>query len=266
MMAHDEPGAGSASGPSKEETNVKKAIIAVSFGTTHADAEASCIRPVEDALRRAFPDWEVRRAWTSRMIARRLKARGEDVENETEALERLRGEGAEAIAFVPTHMISGQEYRRVVEAAGGLPVSRPLLDGEADLKWMAALLDGIAEAEGRTLLVMGHGTEDAADATYARLREVLTGRVKLACVEGKYALEGILDELEAVPGKALTLMPLMLVAGDHAKNDLAGEDEDSWQSRLRARGFDTRARLEGLGAIEAVREQFVEKARVAVGN
>ena len=245
---------------------MKKAIVAISFGTTHSDAEASCIRPVEDALRTAFPDWQVCRAWTSRMIARRLKARGEDVENEAEALERLRREGTDEIVLVPTHMIPGQEYRRVLAAADGLPVSAPLLADDGDLDWMAALLDGIARREGRTLLVMGHGTEDAADETYARLRARLTARVKLACVEGKYALDGILDDLEAVPGKALTLMPLMLVAGDHAKNDLAGDEEDSWRSRLLARGFDVRCRLEGLGALEAVQGRFVEKARAIIGE
>lgn len=245
---------------------MKKAIVAISFGTTHSDAEASCIRPVEDALRTAFPDWQVCRAWTSRMIARRLKARGEDVENEAEALERLRREGTDAIVLVPTHMIPGQEYRRVLAAADGLPVSAPLLADDGDLDWMAALLDGIARREGRTLLVMGHGTEDAADETYARLRARLTARVKLACVEGQYALDGILDDLEAVPGKALTLMPLMLVAGDHAKNDLAGDEEDSWRSRLLARGFDVRCRLEGLGALEAVQGRFVEKARAIIGE
>ena len=240
---------------------MKKAIVAVSFGTTHRDAEASCIRPVEAALCAAFPDWEIRRAWTSRIIARRLAARGETVENETEALERLRSEGYERIAFVPTHMIRGQEYERVTAVASGLPVSAPLLDTGEDLKWMAALLDGIAVQAGRPLLVMGHGTDHAADTTYARLRAALTDRVKLACVEGRHALNGVMDELEAVPGRALTLMPLMLVAGNHAKNDLAGDEGDSWKNRLEARGFDIRLRLEGLGASAAVQQRFVEKAR-----
>jgi len=245
---------------------MRKAIITVSFGTTHADAEASCIRPVEDALRAAFGDWEVCRAWTSRIIARRLAARGEKVENEVEALARLRAEGVERIAFVPTHMIPGQEYERVRAVAGELPVSAPLLAEDRDLDWMAGLLDGIAAGEGRTLLVMGHGTDHAANGIYARLRERLTGRVRLACVEGDLALDGILDDLEAVPGKALSLMPLMLVAGDHAKNDLAGDGPDSWRSRLLARGFDVRLRLQGLGALEAVQRRFVEKAREAVGE
>jgi len=245
---------------------MKKAIIVVSFGTTHGDAEAACIRPVEAALAAAFPDRMVCRAWTSRIIARRLAARGEAVENEAEALSRLRREGYGNIAFVPTHMIRGQEYERVVAVADGLPVSAPLLDTDEDLKWMAGLLDGIAAEEGRTLLVMGHGTDHAADATYARLREALSDRVKLACVEGRHALEGILEELEAVPGKRLTLMPLMLVAGDHAKNDLAGDAPDSWKNVLLERGFDVRTRLTGLGALEAVQQRFVAKAVCQLQN
>lgn len=243
---------------------MKKAIIVVGFGTTHADAEASCIRPVERALAAAFPDRDVHRAWTSRIVARRLAARGETVENETEALARLRAEGCGDIAFVSTHMIRGKEYERVLAVAAGLPVSAPLLDTEGDLEWMAGLLDGIAAAEGRALLVMGHGTDHAADETYARLRTVLTDRVKLACVEGRHALEGILDALEDVPGKALTLMPLMLVAGDHAMNDLAGDAPDSWKNILLSRGFDVRARLTGLGALEPVQRRFVEKAGAAL--
>ena len=243
---------------------MNKAIIVVSFGTTYGDAEAGCIRPVERALAEAFPGREVCRAWTSRIIARRLAARGEAVENEVEALERLRREGCEDIVFVPTHIIRGQEYERVTAVADGLPVSAPLLDNDADLKWMAGLLDGIAAEEGRTLLVMGHGTDHVADETYARLRSVLTDRVKLACVEGRHALDGILDALEAVPGKRLTLMPLMLVAGDHARNDLAGDASDSWKSILLARGFDVRARLTGLGALKSVQRRFVEKAGEAM--
>ena len=243
------------------ECDMKKAIIAVSFGTTHQDAAENCILPVENALRTAFEGWEVFRAWTSRIILRRMRERGEAVMGVDEAIARLRGEGCESICLASTHVIRGREYEMLVAAAGGLPVSAPLLDTEADLIWMAGLLDGIAEAEGRTLLVMGHGTDHASDETYARLRAHLTDRVKLACVEGKYGLDGIMDDLECVPGKRLTLMPLMLVAGDHAKNDLAGDGEDSWKSRLIGRGFDVALRLQGLGSLEAVQRRIVEKVR-----
>lgn len=245
---------------------MKSAIIAVSFGTTHSDAEAGCIAPVEDALRAAFPDRQVRRAWTARFIRAALERRGEHVDGVSEAIARLRAEGFSNIALASTHIIRGREYALAEAEAEGLPLSAPLLDGEDDLLWMAELLDGIAREEGRTLLVMGHGTDHAANAVYAGLRQRLSPRVKLACVEGEYGLDGLWDALEAVPGKRLTLMPLMLVAGDHAKNDLAGEGEDSWRSRLLARGFDVALRLRGLGSLEAVRRRIVEKARAAAGG
>ena len=244
---------------------MKDALLTVSFGTTHEDAEQSCIRPVEDALRAAFPDWEVCRAWTSRIIVRRMAARGTVIENEQEAINRLRSEGREKIVIASTHIIPGQEYDRLTEAAGDLPVSAPLLSTEDDLMWMAGLLHDVAYEEGRTLLVMGHGTEHRADAVYAGLRAALPETVKLACVEGEYGLEGILDDLEAVPGRRLTLMPLMLVAGDHAKNDLAGDD-DSWKTRLLARGFDVNVRLQGLGALQPVQQRIVEKVGRIIRN
>lgn len=240
---------------------MKKAIIVVSFGTTHGDAEEACIRPVEDAVRKAFPEYELSRAWTSRIIVKRLKARGIAIENEVEALARVKEAGFDEIAMVSTHIIPGQEYDRLKEAAGDVPVSAPLLADEDDLRWMAGLLGNIASEEGRTLLVMGHGTEHRANATYLALRSLLPENVKLACVEGDLTLDGIMNELEKVPGKRVTLMPLMLVAGDHAKNDLAG-DEDSWKTTLLARGFDVALRLEGLGALPAVQARIVEKTRV----
>ena len=241
---------------------MNKTLLTVSFGTTHADAEAAFIRPVEAALQAAFPDWHVSRAWSSRIIVKRLRERGAMIETEAEAIARLRGEGA-AIAIAATHIIPGQEYDRLLAAAEDLPVSAPLLAEEADLAWMAALLDEIAVEEGRTLLVMGHGTEHRANEIYARLRAHLSERVRLACVEGTLGLSGILPELEAVPDRKLTLMPLMLVAGDHAKNDLAGNG-DSWKTRLLARGFDIALRLQGLGAHPAVQRRIVEKARAVV--
>lgn len=244
---------------------MKRAILAVSFGTTHKDAERSCICPVEAALAAAFPGWEVFRAWTSRMIIRRVAARGAVIEDEQAALARLRAEGYDKIAVASTHIIPGQEYDRVREAAGALPVSEPLLNDAADLRWMAGLLSDIARQEGRALLVMGHGTEHRANTVYAGLRAELPETVKLACVEGEYGLEGIWDDLEAVPGKRLTLMPLMLVAGDHAKNDLAG-DEDSWKTRLRARGYDVNVRLQGLGALAPVQRRIVENVGRIVGD
>ena len=240
---------------------MKKSILAVSFGTSYAEAEQSCICPVEDALKRSFPEYEVRRAYTSRKIMKKLRGQGICIDNEAEALEKLRAEGYEQIAVVPTHILHGIEYEMVTEAAGDIPVSEALLENENDLNWMAELLSRIAEEEKQPMLLMGHGTEHAADETYARMREKLPGNVFLACVEGKHSLEALLPELEKLEEKKLALMPLMLVAGDHAHNDMAGDEEDSWKSILEAKGFELRIRMQGLGALEAVQQRFVQKAK-----
>ena len=144
-------------------------------------------------------------------------------------------------------------------AAGDLPVSEPLMNDEADLEWMARRMGEIAGEEGRRTLFMGHGTDHAADETYVRLRALLPENAFLACVEGAHRLETILPRLDALKEKKLALAPLMLVAGDHAHNDLAGDHEDSWLSILTGRGFDVTVRMQGLGADEKVQARFVEK-------
>lgn len=242
---------------------MKKAMLAVSFGTSYAEAEESCIRPVEEALAKAFPDHDLRRAYTSRKIIKKLRGQGIDVDNETEALKKLRAEGYEEISVVPTHILNGLEYEKVKTAAKGLALSEPLLESEDDLDWMAELLGEIAAEEGRSLLMMGHGTEHAADETYARLRTRLPEGVYLACVEGEHSLQKLLPQLNVLEKKELTLMPMMLVAGDHAHNDMAGEDADSWRSILEDQGFDLKIRMQGLGALPKTQQRFVQKAKKA---
>lgn len=243
---------------------MKKALGIVSFGTSYKDAERSCICPIERAIAEAFPAWETHRAFTSRMIGRKMKARGEQIENEIEMIERLKAGGYEEIALATTHIIPGFEYEKLLNAAGTLKVSEPLIVHEEDEAWMAGLLEEIAAEEECALLAMGHGTDHIADATYVRIREKLSGSVFLACVEGAHTLETVLPELERLRSRRIVLMPLMLVAGDHAQNDLAGDEEDSWKSILRARGFDVRVRMQGLGALEAVQQRYVEKVRKVI--
>ena len=245
---------------------MNKALLVVSFGTSYDQARESCIAPVERALAAAFPERRFARAFTSRFIARKLRGRGEDILNEAEALEMLRGEGCDDILVAPTHLIPGAEYEKLLAAAAGGKIARPLLDTEEDLVRMAALLGDIARQEGRPLVMMGHGTDHAADGVYLRLREKLPGGVFLACVEGSHSLEEILPALDRLPERKLAIMPLMLVAGDHAHNDLAGDGPDSWKSILEARGFDVHPRLQGLGALEGIQELFVEKAEKAVSH
>lgn len=243
---------------------MKRSILVVSFGTSYPEAERSCILPIETILKEAFPGHCVRRAFTSRIIIEKLRKRGETIDSETEALEHLRQEKYEEITIVPTHILRGIEYELVCEAAGGLPVSEPLLDTQEDLRWMADLLGRIAAEEGHPILMMGHGTEHVADETYARLRNQLPEGVYVACVEGAHGLEEQLASLKCLPKRMLTLVPLMLVAGEHASNDMAGDAPNSWKSVLTQHGFDVRIRMQGLGALPSVQQRFLEKAKKVI--
>lgn len=245
---------------------MKQALLVVSFGTNYADAEQSCIRPVEEALRRAFPEFEMHRAFTSRMILRKKREQGQCVESEEEALARLTAEKYEKIVVVPTHIIPGGEYEKVRAAAKDCIVSTPLLCEEEDLDWMADLLASIGREADRPIVWMGHGTDHAANEIYARLREKLPPSLDLACLEGAFSLDALLPKLNGLSERKLTLMPLMLVAGGHARKDLAGDAENSWKSILTAQGFDVRVRLQGLGALPAVQQRFVEKVRRALND
>jgi len=179
-------------------------MLAVSFGSSGAQAGQNCIRPIAAALQWAFPEHELRCAYSSRSIINRLWGRGEVVESETEALLRLRAEGFAEIAVMPVYIIRGAEYEWVRAAAGSCWVSEVLLENEEDLTWMAEVLCGIFAEEGRPLLVMGHGSGHVGDESYSRLRERLPEGVYLACVEGENTLEALLPELESLQEKNST--------------------------------------------------------------
>lgn len=240
---------------------MKKALGVVSFGTSDREAEESCIFPIERTVAKAFPEYEVQRAFTSRLVGRIKRGRGDAVENETELLRRLRAEGYEEIALVATHVIPGGEYEKLLKSAEGVSVSEALLSCEDDEAWMAGLLESIAAEEQSALLVMGHGSDYTADEIYLHIQWRVSGNVFVACVKGERTLESVLPELERLEEKKIVLMPLMLVAGEHAKNDLAGDGEDSWKSILTQLGFDVRVRLQGLGELRAVQQRYVDKAR-----
>lgn len=240
---------------------MKRAILAASFGTSHGDALEGGIAPIETALRAAFPGWDVFRAFTSPRIRMALRRRGMDIEGCGPMLARLRAQGYEDVRVVSTHVIAGEEYEKLVREADGTPVSRPLLDAPEDYLAVAALFNARAGAAGCPLLLMGHGTEHIADQSYARLRKLLDPGVFLACVEGAFSLSEILPALKRQETRRLRLMPLMIVAGDHARNDMAGDGPESWKSILTAEGFSVEARLEGMGGMPEIQKMFVAKAR-----
>ena len=260
---------------------MKQALLAVSFGTTHHDTLEKTIAAIERDLGAAFPERDLYRAFTSGMIIRRLKERdGMDIDNTAQALERLAAEGYTDVVLQSTHVMNGEERDKMMAQAlpfagrfEKLSVGAPLLTEVEDYHEVAKALDESLPAKeaGTALVYMGHGTEHHANAVYALLEYVLhdMGRtdVHIGTVEGYPGFDEVCRRLEEQGDvKHVVLLPLMVVAGDHAKNDLAGDEEDSWKMQLEAKGYAVRCILEGLGENPGIREIFVRHAREAAGT
>lgn len=257
---------------------MKKAILAVSFGTSYPDTLRQTIEATEQTLAQAFPGWEVFRAFTSGMIIRKLRQRdGVEIETVAQAMQRLEAEGYTHVAVQSTHVMHGEEYEKMLSQLEPfrmrmqVSVGMPLLHEEADYAAVAeALLNWLPPLEGdEALVLMGHGTTHFANSAYAQMEHMLQqrcDRVFLATVEGYPTLDSVERQLAKRPEiRRLMLAPFMLVAGDHARNDMSG-DEDSWASQLQNAGYPVRCVLKGLGECPAVRMLFAEHCRRAVEN
>ena len=256
---------------------MRTAVLAVSFGTTHLDALRADIVPVEEALADAFPGCPVYRAFTSGVVRRRLRERQNmHVDSVEEALARIRSDGMGRVVVQPTLLLPGEEYDGLcaaLPAADGLEVraGRPLLYGEDDLDGViAALRQAYPVGEDTALLLMGHGTAHAANALYEamarRLRALPGAAVRLCTVEGVPTFEDAAAELAALGRPRALLVPLLLAAGDHAKNDMAGPAPGSLRARLEAAGLRTACVLGGLGRLDGIRALYVRRALQAAGG
>ena len=279
----------------------EKELLVVSFGTSFNESRATDIKGVEDALQAAFPDWSVRRAFTAQIIINHVQARdGEKIDNVEQALDRAVANGVKTLVIQPTHLMHGAEYDELVAAADAykdkidtIVISEPLL-GEvgADASVINADKETVAKAvtaeavaaadyadltaadEGKTAFVfMGHGTAHTAKVTYsqmqAQMNELGYKNVFIGTVEGEPEETACEEVIKAVADAGYTnvvLRPLMVVAGDHANNDMAGEDEDSWVSMFNASGkfekVDTQ--IAGLGRIADVQALYVAHAQAAI--
>ena len=246
---------------------MKKAVVCVSFGTS-VPAGRENITAVENVLRQSAHDRVFISAFTSGVIRRLLRERGEVVRSVAEALEELWEQDVTEVLVQPTHILCGHEYDKLKREAEPwrdrfevLRIGRPLLTDTGDLQTLAAGLSAAYPARaGETLVLFGHGTDHTANMVYPALQTVfhLSGRpdVLVGTVEGWPAFEDVLAQLKARNGKCVHLVPLMLVAGDHALNDMAGADTGSWKSRLEAEGFTVRATLRGLGLLPEVQTMY----------
>ena len=253
---------------------MKQAVVCVSFGTS-VPAGRENITAVENVLRRTARDRMFVSALTSGVIRRTLRKQGETVYSVPEALEELRKRDITEVLLQPTHILWGHEYDKLRREAEpwrdkfeSLNFGKPLLTDTEDLRALAAALSGACPAgNGETLVLFGHGTDHAANLVYPALQTAfhLAGRrdVLVGTVEGWPAFEDVLAQLRERSEKRVHLLPLMLVAGDHALRDMAGEEPESWKSRLEAEGFAVRATLRGLGLVPEVQALYrahLEKA------
>lgn len=251
---------------------MKQALVCVSFGTTVANGRTD-LMAVESALQQVAPDVPFFRALTSRIIRKRLAARGEVAHSLPEALETLAAAGYTDVAVQPTHLLYGYEYDKIkAEIApylarfSRLVLGNPLLADTHDLQAVAEALGKVYPARPEeALILMGHGTEHFAGVVYPALQSTfaLQGRTDtfVATVEGWPTLEDILPQICAAGYRKAHLVPLLLVAGDHACHDMAGETPDSWKSRLEAAGFTVRCTLEGLGRLPAIQQLYCDKLK-----
>jgi len=247
---------------------MEKGIIVVSFGTSYKETREKCIESIENQIRDTFKDHKVVRAFTSNFIIKKLKERdGIHVDTIHEAIEALKVDGIKEIYVQPLHVIPGFEYEKVQMAVKmanhdketTVKLGMPLFNEEHDYdEVISAINESLPKTgDGEGVVLMGHGTEHFANACYsmlqAKYRDVRQN-VHIANVEGYPELDHILDSLKQY--KKITLMPLMIVAGDHAQNDMAGDEEDSFKSILEDEGIEVECILEGLGENKGIQKIF----------
>lgn len=256
--------------------NKNTALIVTSFGTTHTDALEKCVASTERAIASHFPDIPMYRAFTSQIVIRRLKEKhGIEVDNLKQALERVQKDGFKNVVIQPTLILSGIEYDLVCKAAQGFPelktsVGKSLITGECDCEAVAGIImRGNSLNENEALVLMGHGTEHAANAIYEQMQAVFDRSgypAYIGTIEGEPNFEDAVEKLAAVKASRAKLLPLMFVAGDHAKNDMAGDNEDSLRSLVEKAGIEAEPIIRGLGENAEVQSLFASRAEEALAE
>lgn len=263
----------------KDKTAADTAILVVSFGTSYNESRDLTIGAIEEAIAKAFPDYQVRRAFASQIIIDKLKERdGLEIDNVKEALDRAFEDGIKNLVVQPTHLMDGHEYTDLANALkdyegkfSQVVLGEPLLSGDDDFDAVVkAITDKTSSYDdGQTAICfMGHGTEADSNGIYSKLQEKLIGAGFENYYIGTVEAEPTLDDVIAAcrengSYKKVVLEPLMVVAGDHANNDMAGDEDDSWKSVLEKEGYEVECLLEGLGQVEDIQNIYVEHTQAA---
>lgn len=245
---------------------MKKAILAVSFGTTYDYTRKATIGAIENEIKNSFDDYIVERAFTSSVVINKLKERGISVSSVKEALERLYDNGVDRVIVQPTHIIGGYEYEKIIagvetfnKSFKELVISAPLLYNNSDYKTMAEFIDENFGDYNGTVIFMGHGSEHSSDNAYKMLQNHLKSKnIFIATVEGSIGLEDIIKNINT---KNVLLAPFMVVCGDHGNNDLI-----KWKYILEERGFNPELCLKGLGEYAKVRNIYISHIKYAINR
>ena len=274
-----ETGDASLDDPRNQDGIGEKELLVVSFGTSYNDSRRLTIGAIEAAMAEAFPDWSVRRAFTSQIIIDHVASRdGVAIDNVTQALDRAVDNGVKTLVVQPTHLMNGLEYEELMstlaeysDAFESISVGEPLLTSDEDFQ---AVMEAIVAAtagydDGRTAICfMGHGTEHDANGVYAKLQQLLTdsghANYYIGTVEAEPTLEDLLASVGQGDYSRVVLLPLMVVAGDHANNDMAGDEDGSWKLAFEDAGYQVECVLTGLGEMEAIQDLFAAHAQAAV--
>ena len=289
--------------PRNQDEIGENELLVVSFGTSFNDSRAEDIKGIEDALAEAFPDWSVRRAFTAQIIINHVQARDDEhIDNMQQALDRAVANGVKNLVVQPTHLMHGAEYDEMVEAIDAykdkfesVAIAEPMLGEVGDDATVinddkAAVAQAItdeavkeagydsmeaAAEDGTAFVFMGHGTSHTANVTYDQMQTQMENlgftNAFIGTVEGEpedTACDAVIDKVKDAGFKKVILRPLMVVAGDHANNDMAGDDDDSWKSMFEASGdFDEiDCQIEGLGRVDAVEQLYVAHTQAAIDS
>lgn len=246
-----------------------KAILVTSFGTSHKDTREKSLDVIENRVKETYGKEKVERAYTSGIIRRIIEKReGIHIYDQKEGLETLKNKGYNEIITMSLHILGGIEYSKLDSSYG--KVTEPLLKTDEDYVKIVNN-EEFNNLEGNDAIVfMGHGTESAADSAYHKLQEeyIKAGKnnIFVATVEGEVTIEDIIEKLKMGDYKKILLKPFMIVAGDHAKNDMASDDEDSWKTMLKNEGYEVTTLLKGMGEYEFVQEMFMDKLEKVYKN
>ena len=259
----------------------EKELLVVSFGTSYNDSRRLTIGAIENKLENTFPEFSVRRGFTSQIIIDHVKKRDNvTIDNVGEALKRAQDNGVKTLVVQPTHLMDGLEYNDLVEEVGEnadafekVAIGKPLLSSDSDYDAVIkAITDATSEYnDGKTAICfMGHGTEAKSNEVYAKMQEKLTAAgykdYYVGTVEATPSVEDVLAKVQQGDYERVVIEPLMIVAGDHANNDMAGDEDGSWKSVFTKAGYEVIPVVRGLGELEGIQDLIAQHAQDAINS